>query len=88
MLKKIKATETSSVKKYSALKEHIWELQRILDGKKGSPRKSFKSQTEANDEVWSSNEVTEKALAVLATYDERFEASNKDLCDIDKKFDA
>ena len=40
-----------SVKKYSVLKEHIWELQRILDGKKASLRKTYKAQTEANDKV-------------------------------------
>ena len=35
--KKIKATEQISVNKCSVLKKHIWDLQRILDGKKGQP---------------------------------------------------
>ena len=33
-------------------------------------------------------ENTEKALAVLAIFYKRFEAANKDLCDINKRFDV
>ena len=42
--------------------EHIWEVQRILDGKKSSLRKTYKTQPEANDKVWQLNENTEQAL--------------------------
>ena len=41
-VKKIKATEMSPIKKYSILKERIWEVQRILDSKR-SLRKTNKS---------------------------------------------
>ena len=46
---KYKGTEKISVNKYRVLKEHIWELQRILDGKQASLRKTYKNQAEAND---------------------------------------
>ena len=39
------------------------------------------------DKVWRLNDNTHKALSMLATQVERFEATNKDLCDIDMKFD-
>ena len=51
-------------------------------------RKTYKSQTKGNDKVWSLNEETEKALAILASLCERFEASNKEFCEVDMKFDA
>ena len=50
----------------------IWELQRILDGKRSRVRKTHRSQTESYDKVWSVNEETEKDLAILAKYYERF----------------
>ena len=74
---KIKAAEKISVIKCSVLKEHIREAQRILDGKKGSLRKTYKNQAEATDKVWSLNENTVKALVLLAPYYERFETANK-----------
>ena len=40
-------------------KEHFGELQRILDGKTSSLRKTYKTQSEANDKVWMLNENTE-----------------------------
>ena len=76
-VKKIGAAKTILVHKYSVLKEHTWELQRILDGKKASLRKTFKNQAETNDNVWSLNENTEKALVLLPTYYERLEAANE-----------
>ena len=33
-VKKIRAAETILVHTYSVLKEHIWEMQHVLDGKK------------------------------------------------------
>ena len=33
------------------LERNIWELHRKLDGKKSSLRKTYKTQSEANDEV-------------------------------------
>ena len=43
---------------------------------------TYKSQTKANDEV------SQKALETLASFYERFGQSNKDLCEVDKKFGA
>ena len=45
------------------------------------------TRKEANDKVWLLNENAEKALVMLAACDERFEATDKDLCVIDKQFD-
>ena len=50
----------------------------------GSLRKTYKSQTEASDREWSLNLETEKALEELASLYNRFEQSNRDLCDIDR----
>ena len=40
-------------------KEHFGELQRIPRGKTSSLRKTYKTQSEANDKVWMLNENTE-----------------------------
>ena len=86
--KSMSRPETVPAKEYGVPKEHIWELQRILNGQKASFRKIHKTQAEANDKVWSLNENTEKALALLATCCERLEAANEDLCGIDHQFDV
>ena len=78
-VKKIGVAETTLVSKYSVLKEHIWELQRILGGKKGNHSKTFKNQAETIDNVWSLNENKEEALVLLPTYYERLEAANKEI---------
>ena len=57
-------------------KGEIWELQRVLEGKKSSLCKTYKNQAEANDKIWLLNENTDKALGMLATSHERFEATN------------
>ena len=67
---------------------HVWQLQKSLDDKKGSLRKTYKSQTEANEKVWSLNMESEKALEGKASTYERSKQSNEDLCEVDKKFDA
>ena len=86
MKKKIKAANWSTEKKrVSIRKENIKELQKILDGKKGSFRKTYKSQTQANDKVWSPNLETEKGLPLRAASSN---PTDIDLCDVDKKFDA
>ena len=53
---------------YVVQKEHIWERQRILAGKKCSLRKTYRTQSEANDQVWLRNENTEQARIMMATF--------------------
>ena len=84
--KKGKAADWSTENGVSVPKEHIWELQKILDGKRGSLRKLYKSQTEGNDE--SLNLERKTAVEALASLHKRFEQSNKDLFEVGKKFDA
>ena len=74
--KKIKVSDWFTEKRIGAQEEHIWELQEILDGKKGSLRKTDRSQREANDNLWSLNLETGKALETLGSLCERFEQSN------------
>ena len=50
-----------------------------LRGKQASLRKTYGSETEANDKVWSLNQETEKALEALAILYERFEQVNSDV---------
>ena len=59
-------------------KEEIFELQRFVDGKKSSLRKTYKTQSEANDKVCQLSENTEKALALPAKIFEHFEVCNRD----------
>ena len=61
---------------------------RTLDGKKSGLRETNKTQSGANDKVWQLNENTEKPLALLATFYERFQASNRDICDMENRFDG
>ena len=72
-----------AAKGYCTQKEQNWERQRVLDGKKSSLCKTYKTQSDANDQVWQLNENMEKALALLALVYERC----GDLCDGDKRFD-
>ena len=51
--------------------------------KKGSLRKTDKSQTEANDQFWALIKETEKASETLAILHERFEQVNSFLADVD-----
>ena len=65
------------------------ELQRRLDGKNSSLRKTYKTESEPNDNVWLLSETRRrKDLPMSATFYERIEAANKDLCDIDNRFDV
>ena len=84
-VKRVKAAGKVQTKNYVVLKEHIWELQRVLDGKKSGLRKTYKNQAEANDKVLvAERKHRDKAPGILAAYCERFDATTKDLCDIDK----
>ena len=42
---------------------------------------------QVHDKVWLLNDDTGKVLTLLCTFYERFEAANKDVCDVDRKFD-
>ena len=42
-------------------KEQLQELHKVLDGKEASLRKTYRTQTEANKQVWVLNENREKA---------------------------
>ena len=53
--KKIEAADLSTEKRISVRWENIQKLQKILDGKEGSVRETYKSQTEANGKAWSLN---------------------------------
>ena len=57
-VKTVKAADKVQAKNKVALKEHIWELRCVLDGKKSSLRKTYKDQVEANDKVWLLNSQT------------------------------
>ena len=46
--------------------EVVWDVQKVLDGKKASLCKTDKTQTKANDKVCDLNRKTEKALKTLA----------------------
>ena len=65
----------------------LWELQKILDGKKCSLKKTYKCQAEAHDKVRARNRKTKKALDTLEILYERFEQVNSDLANVDKEFD-
>ena len=54
--KKVKASAWSTFKRISVRKEHVWEIQKTLDGEKCSLRKTYNGQTEANDNVWARGE--------------------------------
>ena len=64
--KKTYAADWSTAKRVSVREEHIWELQKILDGQKGSLRKTYKSQREAHDNVWFLIPETEKGVGGAA----------------------
>ena len=64
--------------------EDLWELQRILDGKKVDLRKTYKTQTEVNDKVWALNREPERALETLAIFYVRFGQVTKDLGEVDR----
>ena len=68
-------------------REDLWELQKILDGKKGSLKKTYTCQTGANDTVWDLNRKTARALETLALLYTRFEQVNCDLAKVDEDFD-
>ena len=76
-----------TTKKLIVNREDMWELQKILEGKKGSLKKTRKCPTEANDKGWDLHQKTERALDTFAILYERFEQVNSDLAKVDKEFD-
>ena len=70
--KKLKASDWSSGKRCSVRQEHVWELQKILDGETGCVRLA-RARRRRMTLFWSLHEEMEKALAK---------------CEADKKFDA
>ena len=55
--------------------------------KQGSPKTTYRCQTEASDKVWDLNRKTERALDTLAILCERFEQVNSDVAKVDKEID-
>ena len=68
-------------------KDLVHKFQRIQDGNKASLRKTYHTQTEANEEVWELNESTEKATSQMAEIFETYEAVGKDVLDVDWEID-
>ena len=60
--KKLRAVDWSTDKRISVRREDKWDLQKILDGKKGSLWKTHKSQMEAKDKVWASEQGNGEGL--------------------------
>ena len=60
---------------------------KILDGKKASVHKTYKTQTEANDKVRALNRDSERTFETLALLYGRLEQVNSDLADVDTKSD-
>ena len=87
MTQQIRAADWTTEKRCSIGREDLWDLQKILAGEKASLRKTYKTQTEANDKVWSLNSGTEKASETLAVLFERLKQVKSDLADVDEEMD-
>ena len=71
------------VSKSLVLQEQLKEPQKVLDGKKASLRKTYKTQTVANNSVWVLSENTEKPMSQCTKIHEKYEDVGKKLVDVD-----
>ena len=70
-------SEQECVKDFVATARKLWELQRLLNNRKGSLSSTYKMNTEANTRVYDLHQKTMQALDALAEEYETFEETTK-----------